>query len=81
MVPGFFDSHGWGFGMATVTRCDRVGIAPGSFGWDGGLGTSWYSDSREDMVTLLMTQRSWTSPNPADVCLNFWTLAYQAIDD
>ena len=53
----------------------------GTFGWDGGLGTSWYSDPAEDMVAILMTQVSWTSPSPPDVCLDFWTSAYQAIDD
>jgi len=52
-----------------------------SHGWDGGLGTSWYSDPREDMVGILMTQRAWTSPNPPDVRSDFWTSAYQAIDD
>jgi hypothetical protein len=31
------------------------------------------------MVGILMTQRAWTSPNPPDVCLDFWTSAYQAI--
>jgi hypothetical protein len=45
------------------------------------LGTSWYSDPREDMVGILLTQRAWTSPNPPEVCRDFWTLAYQAIDD
>jgi hypothetical protein len=43
--------------------------------------TSWYADPREDMVVILMTQRAWTSPNPPSVCRDFWTLAYQAIDD
>jgi len=81
LVSGYFDSHGWGFGVSMVTRRDDVAAVPGRFGWDGGLGTSWYSDPREDMVTILMTQRSWTSPSPPDVCLDFWTLAYQAIDD
>ncbi len=81
LVPGSFDSHGWGFGVSIVTRRDDVAAVPGRFGWDGGLGTSWYSDPREDMVTILMTQRAWTSPSPPDICLDFWTLAYQAIDD
>jgi hypothetical protein len=45
------------------------------------LGTLWNSDPREEMVTILMTQRAWTSPIPPDVCLDFATLAYQAIDD
>jgi len=33
------------------------------------------------MVTILMTQRAWTSPSPPNVCLDFWTSTYQAIDD
>ncbi len=81
LVGGYFDSHGWGFGVSVVTRRDEVAGPVGKFGWDGGLGTSWYSDPREDMVTILMTQRAWTSPSPPDVCLDFWTSAYQAIDD
>ena len=81
IVPGYFDSHGWGFGVSMVTRRDDVAAVPGRFGWDGGMGTSWYSDPREDMVTILMTQRAWTSASPPDVCLDFWTSAYQAIDD
>jgi|HubBroStandDraft_4_1064222.scaffolds.fasta_scaffold06652_5 CubicO group peptidase (beta-lactamase class C family) len=81
LTPGYFESHGWGFGVSIVTkRLDLAGPI-GKFGWDGGLGTSWYSDPQEDMVTILLTQRSWTSPSPPNVCLDFWTLAYQAIDD
>ncbi|HEX3659093.1 MAG TPA: hypothetical protein VHV55_25115 [Pirellulales bacterium] len=51
------------------------------FGWNGGLGTSWYSDPREDLVGILLTQRTWTSPQPPNVCQDFWTLTYQALDD
>ncbi len=81
LVPGFFDNHGWGFGMSVITRRDDVAAVPGRYGWDGGMGTSWYSDPKEEMVTILMTQCAWTSPRPPDVCLDFWTAAYQAIDD
>jgi CubicO group peptidase (beta-lactamase class C family) len=81
LVGGYFDSHGWGFGLSVVTRRDDVAAVPGRFGWDGGLGTSWYSDPREEMVGVLLTQRAWRSPSPPDVCLDFWTGAYQAIDD
>ncbi len=77
--PGFWDSHGWGFGVSMVTRRDAA--VPGRFGRDGGLGTSWYSDPREDVVAILMTQRAWTSPSPPDVCLDFRTSAYRTIDD
>ena len=81
LVGGYFDSHGWGFGLSMVTRRDEVAGSVGQFGWDGGLGTSWRSDPHEELVAILMTQRAWTSPGPPDVCRDFWTSTYQAIDD
>jgi CubicO group peptidase (beta-lactamase class C family) len=81
LLPGYFDSHGWGFGVSVVTRRDDPAGPVGKFGWDGGLGTSWYSDPTEEMVTILMTQAAWTSASPPRVCRDFWTSAYQAIDD
>jgi CubicO group peptidase (beta-lactamase class C family) len=81
LVPGYFDTHGWGFGMSVVTKRDNIFLMPGSFGWDGGMGTSWYSDPAEDMVTILMTPSAWTSPSPPSLFCDFWTLAYQAIND
>ena len=44
------------------------------------LGASWRSDPSEDLIGILMTQRAWPSPTPPDVCLDFWTSVYQAID-
>jgi CubicO group peptidase (beta-lactamase class C family) len=79
LISGFLDGHGWGFGVSVVTRRDDIAAVPGRYGWDGGLGTSWYSDPREEMVIILMTQCAWASPSPPNV--SFWTLAYQAIDD
>jgi CubicO group peptidase (beta-lactamase class C family) len=81
LAAGFFDSHGWGFGVSMVTRRDGVAAVPGQYGWDGGLGTSWRSDPKEEMVGILMTQRAWESPTPPPVTQDFWTSAYQAIDD
>jgi CubicO group peptidase (beta-lactamase class C family) len=81
LVPGYFDGHGWGFGVTVVTRREDVVAPVGSYGWDGGLGTSWCSDPSEDMVTILLTQASWTSPVPPRVVRDFRTAAYQAIDD
>jgi CubicO group peptidase (beta-lactamase class C family) len=77
----FGENRGWGFGMAVYTRRDDLWAVPGRFGWDGGLGTSGYSDPREDLVGILMTQRLMDSPEPPGVFLDFWTSAYQAIDD
>jgi CubicO group peptidase (beta-lactamase class C family) len=81
LLPNYFDTHGWGFGVAVSTRRDDYGSSVGSYGWDGGLGSTWRNDPSEDMVTILLTQRAWTSPNPPQVCRDFWTSAYAAIDD
>jgi CubicO group peptidase (beta-lactamase class C family) len=81
LVPGYFDSHGWGLGVSIVTKRENVAGCVGRFGWDGGLGTSWYVDPHEDLVGILMTQRAWTSPVQPLVCQDFWTSVYQAIED
>src|SRR5581483_10767722 len=57
LVQGYFDSHGWGFGLSVVTRRTDVAGSVGQFGWDGGLGTSWRTDPREEMVLVLLTTR------------------------
>jgi hypothetical protein len=38
-------------------------------------------DPAEDMVGILMTQRMMESPVPPRVFRDFWTAAYQAIDE
>jgi CubicO group peptidase (beta-lactamase class C family) len=81
LLSDYFESHGWGFGMAINTRRDSIYTTPGRYGWDGGLGTVWYNDPRAELITVLLTNQTWTSPNPPNVCLDFWTLAQQAIND
>jgi len=81
LLPGFFEAHGWGFGVMVDTRRDNLASAPGRYGWDGGMGTVWRTDPREEMITILMTPRAWESPEPPPACRDFWTLAAQAIDD
>jgi CubicO group peptidase (beta-lactamase class C family) len=78
--PGFWDHRGWGFGVSMITRRDGIAEVPGRYGWDGGLGTAWASDPREDMVAILLVQRLWDEV-VTGLHSDFWTLAYQAIDD
>ena len=55
----------WGFGMGIVAR--RTGPATvGTYGWTGGLGSLWGNDPAEDLTYLVLTNRVWMSPNPAD---------------
>ena len=55
--------------------------SPGRFGWNGGLGTSGYSDPREGLIGILMTTRTMDSPVEPGVIRDFWTSTYQAIGD
>ena len=80
-ASNFWDNRGWGFGLSIITRRDDLAGTPGRFGWDGGYGTSAYMDPEEDLIGILMTQRLWESPTPPAVITDFWTQAYQAIDD
>lgn len=81
LTPGYFDTHGWGFCLSVVTRQVDLSGCAGSYGWNGGYGTLWNNDPREEMITILLTQRLLSSPAPPDVFQDFLTLAYQAIDD
>ncbi|WP_240417703.1 serine hydrolase domain-containing protein [Paenibacillus periandrae] len=78
----FFGDHsGWGFGMAVSLKRSDLSDTPGRFGWNGGTGTSGYTDPKEEMIGIVMTQRLMDSPAPPGVFLDYWTSAYQAIDD
>jgi len=77
----FGDVRGWGMGLSVFTRRDDVYTTSGRFGWDGGYGTSWYSDPSEQLTGILLTQRMMESPQPPRAFVDFWTSVYQAIDD
>jgi CubicO group peptidase (beta-lactamase class C family) len=78
---GFWESRGWGLGLGVVTRRDEIAGVPGRFGWDGAFSTSFYVDPREELVGILMAQCRPGALRLPPVVLDFWTSAYQAIDD
>jgi len=80
-VPGFWDNDGWGFGLSVTTHTDTIGPKVGSYGWTGGLGTSWRNDPKEEMITMFFNQRMMTSPMDVRASIDCTTLAYQAIED
>jgi len=77
----FGDNSSWGFGMSVGIWRDDLWAVPGRFGWTGGLGTSAFADPQEGLFGVLMTQRMMDSPVPPRVMSDFWTLAYQTIED
>ena len=81
--PGFWDTMGWGLGLGLVTQYRQVGRRPGAFGWDGACTTSLWIDPSEDLVGIFLSQHlpSWMDMRVPDITGDFWTAAYQAIDD
>jgi CubicO group peptidase (beta-lactamase class C family) len=77
----FWDSYGWGLGLGIVTAHNEVAGVPGRFGWDGAFGTSWHVDPKEKLVGVFMAQRRPDRLALSPVALDFWTSAYQLIDD
>lgn len=77
----FWDTRGWGLGMGVITRHSDVAEVPGRFGWDGAFGTSWYADPREGLVGVFLTQRRPDRLALPPFVHDFWTSAYQLIED
>jgi len=77
----FGNGASWGLGGAVITRRTDLWAMPGRYGWDGGYGSSAHLDPAEDMAGILMTTRMMEAPQPPLVFTDFWTSAYQAIDD
>jgi CubicO group peptidase (beta-lactamase class C family) len=77
----FGNGASWGLGGAVITRRTDLWATPGRYGWDGGYGSSAHLDPAEDMAGILMTTRMMESPQPPRAFTDFWTSAYQAIDD
>jgi CubicO group peptidase (beta-lactamase class C family) len=77
----FFGVHSsWGLGMAVDIQRNEIFRTPGRFGWDGGFGTSAYTDPAERMIGILFTQCMMDSPEPPKVFTDFWTMAYGAME-
>lgn len=73
-----WEASGWGFGVEVTTS--RTSLASvGRYGWNGGLGTMWFNDPREELIGILLTQRLWENPAPPKICLDFETAAYAAL--
>ena len=62
----------------------RTGLAPavGSYGWAGGLGSSWANDPASGLIGIVLTTDMFTGPfPPPQIIQDFWTCSYAAIGD
>lgn len=67
------NARGWGFGLSVFTGLGDPQGSAGRFGWDGGYGTTWYSDPQTQLTGILLTQRMMDSPEPPRAFTDFWT--------
>lgn len=75
-------SQGWGLGVGVTVRRTGPGPNVGSYGWAGGLGSSWANDPRERVTGVLLTTDTFTRPFPPPAIVqDFWTCLYAALGD
>jgi len=67
---------GWGLGIGVREQDEPGGRHAGSYGWDGGLGSSWWTDPVSGVTAILLTNQMWTSPEPPPVFTDFWAAAF-----
>ncbi|MGY1669631.1 serine hydrolase domain-containing protein [Geodermatophilus sp. SYSU D00710] len=61
------EGGGWGLGIGVRREDEPRGRHAGSFGWDGGLGGSWWTDPVTGTTAVLLTNQMWASPAPPPV--------------
>jgi CubicO group peptidase (beta-lactamase class C family) len=77
--PFLSESEGWGYCMAAPGPVDGEPPVPWGFGWNGGTGTTWYTDPARGLTGILLTQRAMNSPEPPAHFVDFWDAAYRTI--
>ncbi|WP_274426518.1 serine hydrolase domain-containing protein [Chelativorans sp. YIM 93263] len=70
---------GWGLGMSVILGETKMGLKPGAFGWNGGYGTTAFTDPENGLVAMLFTQRLMDSPEPPVTYVDFWNQIYRSI--
>ncbi|MBX9246817.1 beta-lactamase family protein [Actinotalea ferrariae] len=67
---------GWGRGLGVCLADQPDGRHAGTYGWDGGLGSSWWTDPVTRTTAILLTPDGWASPEPPPVYRAFWSAAF-----
>jgi CubicO group peptidase (beta-lactamase class C family) len=71
---------GWGFGVSVLVKPDGLAARPGRYGWNGGLGSSWWNDPNGGLAAIIMTECAFESADPPPVIKDFWKAAYASAE-
>ena len=70
------EGGGWGLGIGVRRTDEPGGRHAGSHGWDGGLGSSWWTDPVTGTTAVLLTNQMWSSPEPPPLFADFRAAAF-----
>ncbi|TKJ24517.1 serine hydrolase domain-containing protein [Blastococcus sp. CCUG 61487] len=70
------EGGGWGLGIGVRRTDEPGGRHAGSYGWDGGLGSSWWTDPVTGVTAILLTNQMWASPQPPPLFESFRAAAF-----
>jgi CubicO group peptidase (beta-lactamase class C family) len=70
------EGGGWGLGIGVRRTDEPAGRHAGSYGWDGGLGGSWWNDPVTGACAVLLTNQMWSSPEPPALFGDFRAVAF-----
>ncbi len=70
------EGGGWGLGIGVRRTDEPGGRHAGSHGWDGGLGSSWWTDPVTGTTAVLLTNQMWSSPRPPALFADFRAVAF-----
>lgn len=78
--PGYWDDHGWGYGLAVQTELPTgPGLAKGTYGWSGGFNTHWQTDPSRNLIGIFLAQRIMGSPEDGALMEDIWRLTAEAL--
>jgi CubicO group peptidase (beta-lactamase class C family) len=81
-APSPDGSIAWGLGVGVVVRRPGTTHGVGSFGWEGGMGSTWAVDPEAGVVGVLLTTDAFAGPFPPPaVVADFWTCTFAALAD
>jgi CubicO group peptidase (beta-lactamase class C family) len=69
-------TEGWGLGIGVGVADRSDGRHAGSYGWDGGMGSTWWTDPVTGTIATLLTTDSWAAAQPTPIFTDFWRAAF-----
>jgi CubicO group peptidase (beta-lactamase class C family) len=75
-APILGTGRGWGLGLSVVAQGAVAGLPAGSFGWNGGLGTTWLAERYSGRTVIVLTQTMFSSPAPPALHQEVWRAVF-----